>query len=101
LGRKENYEEWQIALLLAGSSLQERWPKRTHKLLWYSTPGCISTPPQCHHWWMITLHHKKIWNGRTVCISIGIRTHWCTLAIAFYLASNYARNTDKTPTYCL
>jgi hypothetical protein len=24
LGRKENYEEWQIALLLAGSSLQER-----------------------------------------------------------------------------
>jgi hypothetical protein len=65
-------------------SLQERWPKRTHQLSWYSAIGCIHMPAQCHHWWMTTLYHKKIWNGRTVCISIRIWTQWHLLLLSIH-----------------
>jgi hypothetical protein len=39
-------------------SLQERWPKRAHKLSQYSATGCICMPPQCHHWQKATLYHN-------------------------------------------
>jgi hypothetical protein len=57
-------------------------------------------PLQCYHWWLTSPTDQEMWNGGTASLRTKRIPEPMMPPTVCIPLSNYARNTNKTPTYC-